>query len=444
MTALPPPPGGGDRWYLRPRVVLPIIVALVLLTALLAPDQIAGRTGNSRLSTNSTEPQGAKLFYELAQRLGWQVEQRRTAELTPDRSVIHAVLDPALPLRMSEAHALLEHVRQGGALFLVLGGSNPVAESLHVATGTSGYGARAPDADSSACASQPRSFVPLWPDNRVYLSTLRWRGPPPGDIRTFLSVDTIAMSTMRLPTTRMRPVRPVTPVQPETITATPGARRASHATAVGFAYGIGRIVVGSDPDLLRNDVLRACEYGVDVPAVRMLEYLRDGGAVPRDRIVFDEYHQGFGSQPGTMRAIASYLGGKQSGHLLFQLLGAGLVLLLAAAPRAVPPADTERIERRSPLEHVDALARAYAQVGATRTAMLRLVRGVRRRVERGAARRGGRNTDEAFLARALEAAPALAPDIALIRRALAAPLARREFATVGAALQRLELTLTRT
>jgi uncharacterized protein DUF4350 len=440
VTAPPPPPGGRDPWFLRPRIVFPVIIGAVILVALLAPDQIAGRTGNSRLSTNSSEPQGAKLFYELSQRLGWQVEQRRTPDVTPSPPVIHAVLDPASPLRMSEAHALLEHVRQGGALLLVLGGGDPIAESLHVATGPSGHPVGAIDADSASCTNQPRSFVPLWPDDRPYLNTIRWRGEIPAGIRTFLSVDTVGP--------RMPRARPPRTVQPETIAVAPArpvVSRASRAAAVGFPYGLGRIVVGADPDLLRNDVLRACGYGVDVPAVRMLEYLRDGGAVPRDRIVFDEYHQGYGAQPGTVRGIAAYLSGTPSGHLLFQLLGAGLVLLLAAAPRAVPPTDVERIERRSPLEHVDALARAYLQVGATRTAMQRLLRGVRRRVERSAAARtAGRDSDEAFLTRAQEAAPRLAPDIAVIRRALATPIARREFATVGAALQRLELTLTRT
>src|SRR4030081_268791 len=83
MTA-PAHAARGDRWYLRPRVAFPVIGAMVLLTALLAPDQVAGRTGNSRLSTYSTEPQGAHLFYELAQRLGWHVEQRRTPELVSD------------------------------------------------------------------------------------------------------------------------------------------------------------------------------------------------------------------------------------------------------------------------------------------------------------------------------------------------------------------------
>jgi hypothetical protein len=203
-------------------------------------------------------------------------------------------------------------------------------------------------------------------------------------------------------------------------------------------------VVASDPDIVRNDVIRACDYGIAPQAVRMLEYASGGAGQARRRLVFDEFHHGYGAQPGTMRAIARYLGGTGSGHLLFQLLAAGLVLLLAAAPRDVPPVDPERIERRSPLEHVDALARAYAQVAATRTATTRLLHGVRRRLERGSVPRGAARTDDVFLERAEALAPALKPDVALIRRALRTTVPRREFPAVGAALERLESSLKRT
>jgi hypothetical protein len=144
-----------------------------------------------------------------------------------------------------------------------------------------------------------------------------------------------------------------------------------------------------------------------------------------------------------MGAVSAYLVRIGSGRLLFQLLAAGIIVLLAAAPRLIPPHDPERIERRSPLEHVDALGRAYAQVGATRSATARLVRGVRRRLAGGAIRPGVDATDDAFLDRALRDAPRLAGDVAIIKKALHAPVSRREFASVGAALEQLELSLTR-
>jgi hypothetical protein len=174
----------------------------------------------------------------------------------------------------------------------------------------------------------------------------------------------------------------------------------------------------------------------------MLEYLH--GDAARPLLVFDEYHQGYGTHPGTMRAVVLYLSRTASGHALGQVLLAGLVLLLAVGPRALPPRDVERVERRSPLEHVGALASAYEQVGATRTAAGRLLRGIRRRVERamrGYGTRGPELSDEAFLAAALRADPALASDVALIQRALGATLVRHDFEALGGALRRLETSL---
>jgi hypothetical protein len=417
MTA-PPVAPANEPWYARPGVVLPIVAALVILAALFAPERVAGRTGDARLSTISTEPQGAALFYDLARRLGWQVEQRRTAVLDTDPDVIHAVLAADVPLRIAEVHALLENVRNGGALLVVLAGAgDPIGDSLHVALGGGGGPLRARGAPTTGCAARTGFFVPLWPNDQVALYSLRWRGlRTPPQIDTFVRVNETTIGR--------------------------GRARAG-AAAVGFPYGRGRIVLGSDPDLLRNDALRVCEYGLDVPAVHMLEYLSDGGAVPRRRIVFDEFHHGFGRQPGTMSAIASYLSGTVSGRLLFQLAAAGLVLLVSLAPRPIPPRDPERVERRSPLEHVDALARAYDQVDATRTATARLVRGVRRRVERGASLAPTAQSDDAFLARAVLAAPALAPDVSLIRTGLTTTLSRADFTRLGTALHRLESSLTR-
>jgi hypothetical protein len=203
------------------------------------------------------------------------------------------------------------------------------------------------------------------------------------------------------------------------------------------------VAVIADPDLLRNDVMRVCRWGADVAAVRVLEYVSvDGPGGRRDRLVFDEYHQGFGDQPGTMRGIFRYLGRTASGHLVLQLAGAGLVLLLAIGPRLLTPRPTERIERRSPLEHVDALARAYRMVGASRTATSRLLHGVRRRVEHALGLHAAASGDDAFLAWAESRAPSRATDIGLIRRALAQRVSRRDLEAVGAALTRLEAVLT--
>jgi hypothetical protein len=211
--------------------------------------------------------------------------------------------------------------------------------------------------------------------------------------------------------------------------------------AVGFPYGNGRIVVIADPDLLRNDVLRRCSWGVDVIAVRMLEWLRAGGTSPRTTLAFDEYHQGYGSRPSVFTVTGSFLSDHPLGRAIVLAVVAGLVLLLAVSPRAIKPKHVERIERRDPLEQVDALAHAYEQVRATRTITARLVRGMRWRVEHGGTAARAR-TDDVFLDAVAERNPSLAADVTVVRDALREPVSDRDLPEIGAALRRIEHTLT--
>lgn len=430
MTA---PAGAGRRSrLLRPRVALPIIAALVIVVALVTPEQTGGRTGDARLTSRSTEPQGASALYELGQRLGWRVSRREVDSIPlGDTTAVHLILDPAITPSALETHQILDRVRRGAALIFVLGGG-PLADSL-------GMGRRVPRAgtvigesqivvgssgtlvspDSGTCAKRDEGFLtaglPFWPDRETHILVLRTKGAEPPGSRTLATVKSVS-----------------------------GFAGSELPAVIGFPLGAGRVVLAADPDLLRNDVLRVCRWGADVAAVRMLEYASDGapGGGRRGRLVFDEYHQGYGDQPGTMRGIVSYLGHTASGHLVLQLAGAGLVLLLAIGPRLLPPRAAERIERRSPLEHVDALARAYRAVGATRTATARLMHGVRRRVEHALGARSGATSDDAFLAWALQRAPARASDVGLVRQALAKPVSRRDLEIVGQALRRLETSLT--
>ena len=404
------------RWFMRPPVMIASALVLLVVVTLFAPDVTNGRSGDPRLTTYSTQPQGAGIFYQLAGRLGWVTSRRLTPDVVPDSTAIQAVLAPAVALRVTEIHALLDAARRGGALLLVLPPrASALSDSLHL---TLGAGAEYLPPDSLGGADCPKpggGILPLWPNDEVQLYALRWTGPAPAGLVEFARV------TTRPPDAASRPA------------------------VVGFPLGRGRVVVASDPDLLRNDAIRFCENGLSVVAVQALEYLRDGGASPRTHIVFDEYHQGFGAQPGTVTAIAAYLGRTPSGHVLFQLLAAGLVLLVAAAPRALAPRDVTRVERRSPFEHVDALARAYAQVRATRTATVRMLRGVRRRAG-GAGTSGRRDaagrTDEEFLERAVRLHPALAADAARVRHAMADDVSRHELAEVRDALRHIESSLT--
>lgn len=433
----------------RRRLALAAILAVIIAAALFTPEVIGGRTGDERLTTYSAEAQGAKLLYELASRLGWHVERwTDAAPIDADDRTVIALLDPVVSVGAIETHHLLDQVRRGGALFYVMSGGGPLNDSLHVkrslfggiyqatAAGTA-EARRASDTlrarrfDSATAADSANDEaiesseecnhaarndgLPMWTDQTVRLWRFSWtRGRPAGAV-------IFARSTLERDSRDTAVAR-------------------SAPAAAGFPLGKGRVVVLSDPDLLRNDVLRVCRWGLDVVTARMLEYLA-AGTPRRDRVIFDEYHQGFGTHPGTLRAIAVYLTRAASGHVLLQGLLAGLVLLLALGPRALPVHDEERVERRSPLEHVGALAQAYARVGATRTATAQLLRGLRRRVERGSGAAHGRAESDARFLDHAAASPARAGDVAAVRHALETPLSRREFEAVGGAIRRLEDSL---
>ena len=416
----------------RRRIAFAVVATAIVVVALLTPEDTGGRTGDARLTSRSTAPQGAAALYALAGRLGWQPTQRLTDSIPlGDTTSVHLVLDPPITPSATETHEILDRVRRGAGLVFVLGGG-PLADSLGLGStvpragtvigaaqlivGSSGT-LVAGDADS--CGDRDEGWLsaglPFWPDRQTHILALRWRGQEPAGSRTLATVRTVSgIAGNELP------------------------------AVIGFPLERGRVVVAADPDLLRNDVLRVCRWGADVAAVRMLEYASADapGGGPRRRLVFDEYHQGYGDQPGTVRGIVTYLRRTASGHLVLQLAAAGLLLLFAIGPRLLPPRAAERIERRSPLEHVDALARAYRAVGATRTATTRLVHGVRRRVDRSLGSRGAATTDDAFLTWARERVPARSGDIDLVRQALERPVPRRQLEDVGQALRRLETSLT--
>ncbi len=409
-------------------IVIPAVAALAFLAALFSPVNRTPRSGDPRLSTLSTEALGASLAYDLAGRLGWRVERQMRAGMPSDPAAIHAILSPAIPLRVTEVNALLTHVRNGGGAIVVLGrGTASLSDSLKLRVGAAGN-AVAVESDSGSCRprGRARAFTHLWYGATPQLLSIERFGPAPVELETFVWTE------------------PSSPAMTD-----PARRRAM----TGYRYGAGRLVVAADPDLFRNDALRDCESGFDVAFVRALEFLRAGGSSPgpRDLVVFDEYHQGHGAHPGTLSAAALYLRDRPSGRLLAQLVVAGIVLLLAMAPRTVAPRADTRLERRSPLEQVDALARAYERVGATRTAAARLIRGVRRRTEQqkrglglgGSHHRTALGDDEsAWLTRIAARFPRLDEDVTLARLALERSLSTRVFATLGPALHRIETTLT--
>jgi hypothetical protein len=341
--------------------------------------------------------------------MGWRAA-RRVAPLDTaiEASVAHVVLAPREDLGAHEVHHLLESVRRGGALIASVEENSTLAESLRVARSRLGrFVAPVVDDSCDDATHERRSGIFATPP---VITGISWPRRPPAELTTFAKVAT-----------------------------RPGDESPA---AVGFALGRGRVALVSDAELFTNDVLRVCRWQADLVVARLLEYARGSeGSGRRTILVFDEYHHGYGLHPGSLRAIGRYLLDARSGHAFVQLMAAGLVLLLAIAPRPIVPRDAERIVRRSPLEHADALAHAYADVAATRTVTSRLLEGVRRRV--------GRNVSsaadaDAFLQAVASTRPGIADDVARVQAALREQKAPRELLAVGASLKRIEEVLTPT
>ena len=401
------------EWWTRPSVVLPVVATIIVIVALLSPQAATGRFGDPRLSSHLAGSLGARVLADLSARLGWTVERRDTlpAPLAATGRTIHAVLAPIAPVTATEAHKYLDAVRAGDALLIALDNRSPLTDSLRVTHFTRGGYLPKPALSPGECGRNTEQMPPLWADGRVHLWGVRWMRGAPSDQRVFATLEADEA--------------------PHVVPPGPAA--------VGFSFGRGRIVVVGDPDLLRNDVLRYCRWGADVIAVRILEYLRAGGESPRTTLAFDEFHQGFGTRATITSVAAAFLFAHPVGRALLVAALAALVLMLAVAVRPIAPRDVERIERRDPLEQMDALAHAYEQVHATRTITARLVRGMRRRVERGSVRP---HDDATFLNDATMRAPALADDVALVRRGLDHTVPDRDLTEIGAALRRIEHTLT--
>ncbi|MCC6241807.1 MAG: hypothetical protein IT353_03155 [Gemmatimonadaceae bacterium] len=407
-------------WYARPGVVLSILLFLVILTALFAKTPTAGRQGDPRLLSTSTDPMGAALFFELTERLGYRAQRERTL-LTriPPRAIVTA-LDPVEALSPAYVHLLLEHVRAGGALLTVLGRfTDALSDSIDIDI-----------AGAVGTTLETRAGVAKPCDQQSGLrSSGFWFGAP--TLRALAVTDSV-------------------PASWTTFIYVKGARdegtrvRTPAPALIGLPFGRGRLVVAGDPDVLRNDALRDCSFGLDLPAVAALSYLSEDEHEPRRTIVFDDYHLRRIRPVGLMDVVSDYLVSTGSGRTFLQIGVAGLLLLLAMAPRMLPPRRDQWIARRSPLEHVDALARAYLHINATRTGVTDLVRGLERRVGASAqsAGRSSPPSHESFLAHVAESTPSVAADVAVVRRALTGTVTTAEFIEVGNALARIEHTLT--
>ncbi|HKW41246.1 MAG TPA: DUF4350 domain-containing protein [Gemmatimonadales bacterium] len=343
-------------------------VALVLLFAMaLAAVIWAGRRGagdktdfDFRASTLVSGPEGSRALYDVLARLRVPVERRRTplfdfASDSARRPAMLVVLDPPLALTGAELDQVARFVREGGAVVAANSGGGI----------TSCVGWRTAyrfflRGDSLAVVSpDPALTLPavtnyLKPPDAVQQARRRVRGAGDGgndseedhcDILAPLAQDTLL---------RLRDGRPA-------------------ALRMRYPRG-GSVTLVADAGYFRNRTWR----DTDVPefVTPLLVPTRRGA------VVWDEYHQGFGHGRSLDGAVAAWLRQTPIGWAVLQVVAVLVIGLAVAGVRFGPARSAIERRRRSPLEHLEALAAGLEGAAGVDTAVALTVSSLRRRLGR--------------------------------------------------------------
>lgn len=385
-----------------------IVLAVLLVVALLR-EPASSPASAWRFTSYSADPNGARGLYEVAEEVGWKVVRRTTSFREDlDSAATYVVLDPAIDLTASEVGNLLAAVRRGAGLVVVPRQGTRLEDSLPVRSSGAGstFAPLMVPSDSSYATPSTEVVTPnhLWP--RAVLVPKR---PLPSDTISLLSAKLAFTTRKAASASRFNPV------------------------ILRIPLGKGRVVAIADPTFLRNDVLR---HGrTSVLALKTIALARPDTTSP---VIFDEYHHGFGTHANLLAAIARFMGGTPPGLLILQLSIAGILLVAAVGARPLPPRARDVTERRSALEHVDALAAAYEGAVAVRTVARRLVRGLRRRHPVGST---GTLGEVEYLSLLRERRPPVADDALLLADACERGVVPARLPELLAASDRIDHTL---
>jgi hypothetical protein len=319
--------------------------AAALLVVGLLGRRAAPQPADLRRSTYLTTRDGARGLTDALGILGVAVERRRhplfalATDAHPPGDVL-LILDPAMPMTTAEQREVARYLASGGRV--VLAGATGVEHRFGV--GMVSVRELAGKVDSQPV--RPPAGIGALPGADWVLG----RGWPPADERRGM----------------LRPERV------DTLLAAVSGR----AVAARYAFrGGGVALVLADGRWVANAVLRETDAGaLVIPWIMELD--------PR-RVIADEYHQGFGQGGAIFSAAWRWLVHAPAGWAILQLAFVALVALAAGAVRFGPALRVLVRVRRSPLEHLDALATGLERSGGHQVAVDLLGRGLQRRLQRG-------------------------------------------------------------
>lgn len=340
------------------------VVLVVLLSAALVLAIWAGRRGagaepdfDFRASTLVSGPEGSRALYDVLARLRVPVERRRTplfdlASPSSHRPAVLAVLDPPLALTRAELAQVAQFIATGGAVVAANAGGG----ITRCVGWQAAYRFDFARADSFKVRS-PGMKSPL----PAVTNYLKPPGPAQADSRRRLhggDVEEDHCDTLA-------------PQAQDTLLRLTDGRPA----VLRLRYsGGGSVTLVADAGYLRNRAWR--DTAVPEFMTPLLIPRRPGP------LVWDEYHQGFGQGRSLSGAVAGWLGRSPLGWALAQVVAALLVVLAAGGVRFGPVRAVIERRRRSPLEHLEALAAGLEGADGTDTAVALTVSSLRRRLGR--------------------------------------------------------------
>jgi hypothetical protein len=336
----------------RDTILLVALLAIILALSAVAGSGEESSGFNLSPSTHLATPFGARALHDVLKELKVPAG-RRTQPLADGDSIVGplVILAPLEEVSPAEIVALKAWLKGGGTLLYAAGREDPVADSLGLET------------------------VSLSRDSLNAVQEYTWPG---------------RAATAR-PGALTEGVGMVEGFRRAFDPASPALRAGGGATllasdgrpvAVSFPVGKGKVVAWSDARPLVNERLKTSRAAVLFARLAAAETA--GGRT----LWFDEYHHGYHGDGSVTKGLRRFFTRAGLGRALIQLGVAAAGLLLLFGRRFGAPLPPVPARRRSPLEHVDALAGAYRQAGAKKTVRRLLLAGLARRLGRRPPREG--------------------------------------------------------
>jgi hypothetical protein len=328
----------------RELVVVAIVVSIAsALFVIAAPEDRAASSLDRRLTTLRSTPDGALALYLTLTELGVPVDRRLTPLVDADSVPLHlALLAPTETPTPREVAALRERIASGGTLIYVARRDDSMLAQLGLdLVWIQPEMERTPFRNVAGVAADPLPH--RWTDGMRRVT---------GFTRAFAGPDSTA--------------RPGTPLL---------IAEDTFVVALELQLGAGRVLALSDPAPLSNG--RIAESGAALLFARAAKEMTSSGAA----LVFDEFHHG--ARGGSVfSGVRRFLLQQRVGHGALQVMVVLLLALLVAGRRLGSALPAPPRMRRSPLEHVDALAQVYREARARRIPSTLLIAGLARRLGR--------------------------------------------------------------